>query len=307
MLLDAALAYARHGIPVLPVHTPAADGSCSCGRPDCDRPGKHPRLRHGLTDASTDPHQIDMWWSRWPEANVGLRTGLVMDVADVDSAAGAHGLRHLLGGELPAGPQVHTGGGGWHFWFLPLGYGNRVRLLPGVDWRGTGGYVVAPPSRHVSGATYDWVVRPGADPPPEGPAALRDLIAGPDPPWSNGGPAGFARSGAAPAGAAPTRPGQGEPIARPERYAAVALEAEADRVAHAPVGTRNDTLNRAAFALGRLVGAGLLDPGAVVYELTVAARWAGLGRDETVRTIGSGMTAGRRQPHQPFTRRCDVA
>jgi hypothetical protein len=292
MLLDAALAYARHGIPVLPVHTPAADGSCSCGRPDCDRPGKHPRLRHGLTDASTDPRRIDLWWSRWPEANVGLRTGLVMDVADIDSPAGADGLRHLLGGELPAGPQVHTGGGGRHFWFLPLGYGNRVRLLPGVDWRGAGGYVVAPPSRHVSGATYDWVVRPGADPPPEGPAALRDLIAGPEPPWSNGGPGG---------------PGRGEPIARPERYAAVALEAEADRVAHAPVGARNDTLNRAAFALGRLVGAGLLDPGTVVYELTVAARWAGLGRDETVRTIGSGMTAGRRQSHQPFTRGRDVA
>jgi hypothetical protein len=276
MLLDAALAYARHGIPVLPVHTPAADGRCSCGRPDCDRPGKHPRLRHGLTDASADPRRIEMWWARWPEANVGLRTGVVMDVADVDSPDGWHGLRHLLGGALPAGPQVRTGGGGWHFWFRPMGYGNRVHLLPGVDWRGAGGYVLAPPSRHASGTTYYWVVRPDVEP-PGGPAALRELIAGPDPPAPLGTPSA-------------------ERIAHPDRYAAVALAAEADRVARASVGTRNDTLNRAAFALGRLVGAGLLEAATVTRELIVAARWAGLGREETTRTIRSGLSAGRRQP-----------
>jgi hypothetical protein len=288
MLLDAALAYARHGIPVLPVHTPAADGSCSCGRPGCERPGKHPRLRHGLTDASVDPRRIEMWWARWPDANVGLRTGVAMDVADVDSPDGWHGLRHLLGGALPAGPQVRTGGGGWHFWFRTMGYGNRVHLLPGVDWRGAGGYVLAPPSRHVSGATYHWVVRPAAEP-PSGPAALRDLIAGPDPPDSPGG-RGHHRLGV---------------IAHPDRYAAVALAAEADRVARAPVGTRNDTLNRAAFALGRLVGAGLLDTATVTRELIAAGRWAGLGRAETTRTIRSGLGAGRRQPLE--TQRGNVA
>jgi hypothetical protein len=279
MLLDAALAYARHGIPVLPVHSPAADGSCSCERPDCARPGKHPRLRHGLTEASVDPRRIEMWWSRWPAANVGLRTGVVMDVADVDSPGGWHGLRHLLGGSMPVGPQVRTGGGGWHFWFRPLGHGNRVRLLPGVDWRGAGGYVVAPPSRHADRTTYYWVTAPGAEP-PEAPAALRELIAGPDPPHSHG---------------------QG-PIVHPDRYASVALAAEVDRVARAPVGTRNDTLNRAAFALGRLVGAGLLDPALVTDELAAAARWSGLGRAETIRTIRSGLTAGRRAPLGPERR-----
>lgn len=271
MLLDAALAYARHGIPVLPVHSPAADGSCSCERPGCERPGKHPRLRHGLTDASVDPRRIEMWWARWPAANVGLRTGVVMDVADVDSPGGWHGLRHLLGGTLPTGPQIRTGGGGWHFWFKPQGHGNRVGLLPGVDWRGAGGYVIAPPSRHADRTTYYWVVGPSAEP-AEAPAALMELITGPEP---------------------PVAPGR---ITRPDRYAAVALEAGADRVARAPVGTRNDTLNRAAFALGRLVGAGLLDPALVTAELTAAALWAGLGRAETSRTIRSGLTAGRRSP-----------
>jgi hypothetical protein len=275
MLFDAALAYARHGIPVLPVHTPAADGSCSCGRAGCERPGKHPRLRHGLTEASVDPQAIESWWARWPDANVGLCTGVVMDVADVDSPGGWHGLRHLLGGELPRGPQVRTGGGGWHFWFSPTGYGNRVHLLPRVDWRGTGGYVIAPPSRHANGTAYYWVIRPGD--PPAAPASLRDLIAGPDPPsvTPRAGP---------------------DAIVHPDRYAAVALEAEAARVARSPVGTRNDTLNRAAFALGRLVGAGLLDAATVTGELTAAARWAGLGRAETARTIRSGLGAGRHRP-----------
>jgi hypothetical protein len=271
MFLTAALAYARHGIPVLPVHSPAEGGGCSCGRGDCARAGKHPRLRHGLTEASTDPRRIEMWWTRWPDANVGLRTGLVMDVADVDSAEGWHGLRHLLGGAMPAGPQVRTGGGGWHFWFTTTGYGNRVRLLPGVDWRGAGGYVVAPPSRHASGADYRWLIRPG-DRSPSAPSALLDLIVGP----------AFEPPGAA--------------IGHPDRYAAVALEAEADRVARAPTGSRNDTLNRAAFALGRLVGAGMLDAWLAGRVLTDAALHAGLGRAEIRRTIRSGLTAGRRQP-----------
>jgi hypothetical protein len=278
-MLTAALAYARRGIPVLPLHhpTPGVAPGCSCGQPGCDRPGKHPRLRHGLSDASTDPCRLDGWWRRWPDANIGLCTGVVMDVADVDTDEGRHALAHLLG-ELPAAPLVRSGGG-WHLWFAPTGHGNRVRLLPGVDWRGAGGYVVAPPSRHARGTAYTWLHPPATRPDrplslPACPAALRRLIAGPPP----------AATASAPH------------VARPDRYAQAALDAEAARVAHAPVGARNDTLNRAAFALGRLVGAGLLDEPTVRHELTTAARYAGLGRDETLRTIRSGLAAGRRRP-----------
>jgi len=244
-----------------------------------------------------------MWWSRWPDANIGLRTGIVMDVADVDSSAGWHGLRHLLGGAMPAGPQVRTGGGGWHFWFTPTGYGNRVHLLPGVDWRGAGGYVLAPPSRHANDTSYYWVVRPDVAW-PSAPESLRGLIAGPDPPFHRRDGGGGRESDHPAFGESDLafhgqdRSGRWEPgrteVVHPDRYAAVALEAETDRVARAPVGTRNDTLNRAAFALGRLVGAGLLDAGTVTRELTAAAAWAGLGRAETGRTIRSGLSAGRR-------------
>ncbi|MFC7531317.1 bifunctional DNA primase/polymerase [Actinoplanes sp. GCM10030250] len=270
----AALAFARHGIPVLPVHTPDRGGACSCDRgARCDSSGKHPRLRHGLTEASTDSRQIRLWWLLWPHANVGLRTGVVMDVADIDSVEGWHGLRHVLGGDLPGGPQVRTGGGGRHLWFQPTGFGNRVRLLPGLDWRGAGGYVLAPPSRHASGGDYTWLRRPTGGL-PTGPAALRALIEGPQPAFRD------------------------HPITHPNRYAEAALDAESDRVATAPVGARNDTLNRAAFVLGRFVGAGLLDAATVRWELTAAARHAGLGVAETSATIRSGMTAGRRQPFE---------
>jgi hypothetical protein len=276
MSLSTALAYARHGIPVLPVHTPDRGGACSCGRgARCDRSGKHPRVLHGVSEASIDPHQIRVWWTFWPRANVGLRTGVVMDVADVDTAEGWHGLRRLLGGDVPPGPQVRTGSGGRHLWFRPTGYGNRVRLLPGLDWRGSGGYVLAPPSRHASGGDYRWIRRPAVAL-PVGPAALVELIAGPP--------------------AMPPAPHR--PVAHPDRYAEAALDAEVRRVAEAVSGTRNDSLNRAAFALGRLVGAGLLDESEVRWELTAAARHAGLGWAEIRGTIRSGLTAGRRQPFE---------
>jgi hypothetical protein len=78
--LDAALSYAARGIPVYPVHWPhptpsRASLACSCPRgPACDRPAKHPLLRHGVKEATTDPHRIGHWWHRWPQANLGLAT-----------------------------------------------------------------------------------------------------------------------------------------------------------------------------------------------------------------------------------------
>jgi hypothetical protein len=72
-----ALEYADHGWPVLPLWWPLGGHVCACERADCAKPGKHPLSRHGLHDASTDPAVIRRWWTRWPEANVGIRTGAV--------------------------------------------------------------------------------------------------------------------------------------------------------------------------------------------------------------------------------------
>ena len=76
-LLEAALGYAARGIPTYPMHWPrhtpgGASLACSCHRgPVCDRPAKHPLVRHGVKEATTDPDRIGRWWHRWPQANLG--------------------------------------------------------------------------------------------------------------------------------------------------------------------------------------------------------------------------------------------
>ncbi|MDG4788321.1 bifunctional DNA primase/polymerase [Micromonospora sp. WMMD1102] len=294
-LLRAALEYAAAGIPVLPLHSPTGTG-CSCRRPDCDRPGKHPRwhrslLRHGLHDASTRPELIRRWWTRWPDANLALRTGDRFDVCDVDQPGGVAALRALVRDRRITGPVVRTGSGGWHLYLRPTGAGNRTGLLPGVDWRGAGGYVVAPPSRHASGRDYRWI-RPPEVPLADCPPELTVLLFPPAPPARPGldslpGPDG------GPGGSAP---GSGDRVRHPGRYASVALAAEADTVAAAVVGTRNSTLYRAAYHLGQLAALDLLDDRDITAVLADAARRSGLGRYETIRTIRSGLRTGRRHP-----------
>ena len=149
---EAALAYARRGWAVLPL------------RPR----GKEPLTEHGVRDATTDPATIEAWWNRWPDANVGIATGAVsgLVVLDVDPRNGGdEGLRDLLGrhggwgipadeGGYPDTHTVLTGGGGQHYYFAVEGPAPSRKLAPGVDLKGDGGYVVAPPSLHPSGQSY---------------------------------------------------------------------------------------------------------------------------------------------------------
>lgn len=250
----AALAYARGGWPVFPVYEALAGGECSCEQSGCERAGKHPRARCGLDEATTTPARIVAWWRKWPEANVGVATGGGRVVIDVD---GSHGERSLaaLQAELGLLPSTLTcrSGRGRHLWFrLPSGLevpNSAGRLGRGLDVRGDHGYVVVPPSRHAAGPRYTWLA------PRHRPAVLPDwavqlLIPAPR--------AGSLRH-PGPAPSLPASPVRG----RAERFAARALRAEAARVARAAPGARNDTLNRAGFALGQLIAVGLLDEQAV--------------------------------------------
>ena len=90
----AALRYADLGWPVLPLHAPTPVGRCSCGRPDCPKPGKHPRSRRGRTDATISAAQVAAWWGAWPDANVGVATGRLL-VLDVDGDRGHASLAEL--------------------------------------------------------------------------------------------------------------------------------------------------------------------------------------------------------------------
>ena len=74
-LITEALQYGLRGWPVLALHT-IKDGVCTCSkRTACGSPGKHPRTQHGVKDASTDTKIIADWWTRWPDANLGIATG----------------------------------------------------------------------------------------------------------------------------------------------------------------------------------------------------------------------------------------
>jgi hypothetical protein len=110
------------------------------------------------------------WFRRRPQANVGLVTGAVsgLVVLDVDPVhGGGDSLRELERGHghLPPTVEALTGGGGRHLYFLHPGgtLRNRVGLLPGLDLRGDGGCVVAPPSIHPSGNRYVWAEGHGPD------------------------------------------------------------------------------------------------------------------------------------------------
>jgi hypothetical protein len=163
-MIEQALEFARTGFKVFPLHTPLSDGSCSCHRA-CGRDnGKHPRTLDGLKSATTDTAQVAKWWGMWGEANIGILTGKESGcvVIDVDPRHGGDDtLRKLLAkhGQLDEKVFVKTGGGGWHLYFAHPGFYVKSRanaLGPGVDVKGEGGYVVAPPSLHASGARYEW-------------------------------------------------------------------------------------------------------------------------------------------------------
>lgn len=162
-LRDAALAYAARGWRVFPLHT-AHDGQCSCGSAKCSSPGKHPRTPRGFKDASTDALMIRRWWRDWPDANVGIATGGMAGIVvlDVDGPSGARTLKD--NGGAPPTPQVKTGKGA-HFYFRHPGHpvACSAGKLPGIDVRGDGGYVVAPPSIHVFGHAYVWLVDPNTE------------------------------------------------------------------------------------------------------------------------------------------------
>lgn len=157
-----ALSYAKIGWPVLPLHNPREDGKCSCSEKDCSSIGKHPRTSHGIKDASKSPLDVCNWWQRWPYANIGIATGTTSGllVVDIDPRHGGDESWKKFVDENPLPPSLtaQSGGGGFHIYYKisTQSIKNRTNVLPGVDIRGEGGYIVAPSSQHQSGKFYSW-------------------------------------------------------------------------------------------------------------------------------------------------------
>ena len=154
ILLDAAIDYASRGLAVFPLKPRE----------------KAPITSHGVHEATTNFDQINKWWSRYPNANIGIACGKISGgllVVDVDRKPnGVDGLDSLNewereNGELPETVRSITGTDGSHLLYRINGTGkNRVNLLAGVDIRSDGGYIVAPPSIHPNGRQYQWEYDP---------------------------------------------------------------------------------------------------------------------------------------------------
>lgn len=161
--LVAALFYISRNWPVFPVYEPDGRGGCSCGNPKCPNPAKHPRTSHGVLDATTNEARIRAWWTQWPEANIGFATGqqsgaIVLDVDPRHGGDESMSQVEAMGDTPIKTMESLTGGGGRHLFFGHPGtpVKNRIGILPGLDVRGDGGYVLVPPSVHISGREYIW-------------------------------------------------------------------------------------------------------------------------------------------------------
>jgi hypothetical protein len=145
-VLRTALSLAHKGMAVFP----------------CQPRDKPPATQRGCLDATTDAEIIRRWWCERPDCNVAVATGkpsgvFVIDIDDAEAELRKLELEH---GELPATVEVVTARGR-HLWFkmpdAPV-RNSASKIAPGVDVRGTGGYVLAPPSIHPSGRPYAWSV-----------------------------------------------------------------------------------------------------------------------------------------------------
>lgn len=280
------------GFSLIGLHTIRETGSCTCGRETCAK-GKHPLWsgwRNPDKQLRTEAELLRLL-DAGSVVNLGLVTGTPSGVAviDVDVTADKAGDVNLerYEAERPEGPlpptlTVRTGSGGLHLIYAvpqDCHVGNSAgQWLPGVDVRGDGGYSVWPPSRHHSGRHYTLVEGRPAVPAPLPDDVLQELRRG-------GGREQGRRKKLA----------QLRSVANPTAYADAALESAARKLALTPQGSRNVTLNNAAYGLGMMVGLRMISLDTVAGTLGRAAVVAGLAEGRVRATLRSGLVSGAAQ------------
>lgn len=286
--VQAALEYADQGWHVFPARI--VDGSkrsCVAGKANGGE-------RWGAT---RNPQKIQNYWSRWPDALLGVATGsnsgfFVVD-ADTLDGHGNDGVGTLHrwideNGGLPHTVQATTPSGGWHLYFrLPTALEIRnsaSKLAPGIDIRGEKGMVIVPPScKPGSSFPYCWANPPATTELADCPEWLLDKLRAFQHP-SHGQPVGAGR---------PLVDGSDSN----EKYN-LSLVEEISRLKKAQNGERNDALNCASFKLGQIVAEGGLNEAIARSHLTTAASEIGLDLSEIGSTIESGLLAGIQKPRR---------
>ncbi|MCA1398658.1 bifunctional DNA primase/polymerase [Bradyrhizobium sp. BRP56] len=311
-LLTAALDYARRGFPVFPCnpHTKAP-----LPKKDVDPDtGEEIPNTGGLRKATTDPRQIQEWWTAWPNAMIGVAAGQRAGFWAIDPDApkapgdpdGRQELAHLQikHGKLPPTHSHLTPGGGKHIlfrWRANRPIGNREGALKkkGINVRGEGGYLIFPPSKASNGKAYEIEEALDCFSFAEAPDWLYEMIlAKPEGPKISELAMAKVR--------APERQRISSGSHR-EAYAEAALRGEIDKLRGELRGSRNVELNNSAVSLATLVASGDLDEQRVVNELLAACASNGLMQDDgyasCIATIKSGFSYGLQHPRQIEDRR----
>lgn len=157
--------YIGLGLAILPLHG-IRDGKCTCNKPQCGSPGKHPLTKTGLKEATLDVDTALSWLKQWPWMNIGIATGAAslgpdgggIFVIDIDGEQGEQSIaeleqRYCL---LPETWEQLTGRGRHLIFKRPAKAPSKAGVAQGIDLRGDGGYIVAEPSTHASGKSYMW-------------------------------------------------------------------------------------------------------------------------------------------------------
>ena len=241
------------------------------------RKDKRPILSAWQKQATTDPDQIRQWWSEYPDASIGCACGPGSGVwvLDLDLPDGPDTIEYLAKGKepLPHDMKQQTGSGGLQLFFHYNGTEIRNssrKVGPGIDVRGDGGYIILPPSPHPSGGIYKWLKKTRKI--PSAPKWLVELV------MSRPEPTNQFLTGVS---------GQ---------YGQRALADEIVKLSVASEGYRNDTLNKAAFRMGNLIGGGELEYDHVFHSLAAIAHTIGLAAAEAKKTIESGLQGGMKYP-----------